>query len=299
MKKIYRITLAAILLATGIQSWAGNNGVGTFSIKTPNFVRPLVERWITEYSKVAPDVHFLLANGSVKPSEADINLVLDSNQGSTNKENPVVYFGQYAILPVTASTSDAARILTKKKLNESKLKKLFFIVDEFDDSEEKDKINQQVVIYSGSGSQSIAQAYASYFGLNSTSFKGKRISGDDAFLNTAINRDPQGVTFNALSNIFDLQSRKLKNGLTILPLDVKKSEAGIFASTANIDNVITTLEQDKIEGIPVERLGFRYSGKSEAVNQFLNWILTVGTGYNHQYGILSLDNKILTAQLNK
>ena len=35
----------------------------TYTINSPRFARPLVEKWIEEYAKVEPNVHFRLLNG--------------------------------------------------------------------------------------------------------------------------------------------------------------------------------------------------------------------------------------------
>jgi len=82
---------------------------------------------------------------------------------------------------------------------------------------------EKLVIYSGSNATSVAASFAHNFGEESSNFRGKRISGDDLFLNTALSKDPLGVSFNALPNIFDLQSRHIKDDLTIIGIDVKKN----------------------------------------------------------------------------
>ena len=129
------------------------------------------------------------------------------------------------MLPITARSSEAARLLEGKHLNAKKLKQLFFLDDEFEEDTKKNKAFQTIIIYSGSNASSVATPFAHNFGQQSSSFRGKRIAGDDLYLNTAIAKDPLGVTFNALSNVFDLQSRHLKSGLSLVGLDLKKDLA--------------------------------------------------------------------------
>ena len=255
----------ALVLSLGLNSaWAeGNHVDGTNNsvrtIKSPRFARPLVEKWIEEYA--------------------------------------IVYFGEFAVLPITASGSEAAKVLEGKHLNSKKLKQLFFLDDEFDEDVKKIKQFEQLVIYSGSNATSVASSFAHNFGEERSNFRGKRISGDDLFLNTALAKDPLGVSFNALPNIFDLQSRHVKSDLSIIGIDVKKNLEENFSDKATLDELITILENDRVSEVAIEKIGVSYNEGDEALNQFLQWVLTNGTKYNHEYGLLNLDNKV--AQIEK
>ena len=135
--------------------------------------------------------------------------------------------------------------------------------------------------------------------MESANFRGKRISGDDLFLNTAISKDPLGVTFNALSNIFDLKSRHLKGDLSLVGLDLKKDLENSFSDNGTLDDVLNILENGKPAEITVEKVGIRFNNADDAVNHFLQWVLENGTKFNHEYGLLNLDKKETNAQINK
>jgi hypothetical protein len=53
---------------------------------------------------------------------------------------------------------------------------------------------------------------------------------------------------------------------------------------------ITLLEEQKVELIPVQNIGFTYN-KKDSVKDFLKWIITDGQKYNHEYGFLNIDEK--------
>jgi hypothetical protein len=144
----------------------------------------------------------------------------------------------------------------------------------------------------------VASSFAHNFGEESTNFRGKRIAGDDLFLNTAIAKDPLGVSFNTLSNIFDLQSRHLKSELSLVGLDLKKEVAGSFSDKGSLDEVLTILENEKPAEVTVEKVAITYNGTDEAVSRFLQWVLENGTKYNHQYGLLNLNQRELSAQVS-
>jgi len=300
-----RLVLAiAVLFSISISaSWAENQATNTSNVryvKAPRFALPLVEKWISEYAKTQPGVEFQVAKGSQNKSNIDLNIVFN-NQDTKPEDfsHSIIYFGEFAVLPITASGSEAAKVLEGKHLNSKKLKQLYFEGDVFDEEAQKVKKFEKLVIYSGSNTTSIASSFAHNFGEESSNFRGKRISGDDLFLNTAISKDPLGVTFNALPNIFDLKSRHVKSDLTIIGIDVKKSLKDSFSDKATLDEVINALENGKVQEVAVEKIGVSFNIDDDATRQFLNWVLTAGTKYNHEYGLLNLDNKFVQVQLDK
>ena len=299
-----RIALAiAVLLSINISHiWAEGNSTNTSSVryvKAPRFARPLVEKWITEYAKTQPDVEFQIAKGNQNQDNIALNIVFDNQNTEREEFSHVVYFGEFAVLPITASGSEAAKVLEGKHLNSKKLKQLYFLNDDFDEDVKKNKQFEKLVIYSGSNASSVATSFAHNFGEESSNFRGKRISGDDLFLNTALIKDPLGVSFNALPNIFDLKSRHIKDNLTIIGIDVKKSLEDSFSDKATLDELILALENGKVSEVAVEKIGVSFNIADDAVNQFLSWVLAQGTKYNHEYGLLNLDNKLVQAQINK
>ena len=299
-----QIALAiAVLFSINISNiWAEGNSTNASSVryvKAPRFARPLVEKWITEYAKTQPGVEFQIAKGNQNQGNVDLNVVFDNQDTKSEDFSRVIYFGEFAVLPITASGSEAARVLEGKHLNSKKLKQLYFLNDDFDEDVKKIKQFENLVIYSGSNATSVASSFAHNFGEESSNFRGKRISGDDLFLNTALSKDPFGVSFNALPNIFDLKSRHIKNDLTIIGIDVKKSLEDSFSDKATLDELIFALENGKVSEVAVEKIGVSFNQNDDAINQFLSWVLSQGIKYNHEYGLLNLDNKLTQAQIEK
>ena len=288
-KGMKRTVLAiALVLSLGLNSnvWAegnevkGTNNTTVRTIKAPRFARPLVEKWIKEYAKTQPGVEFQIAKGQ---GNSDLNVVLEDNNFSQ-----IVFFGETAVLPITARSSEAARLLEGKHLNNKKLKQLFFLDDEFDEEVKKNKVFESITVYSGSNATSVASSFAHNFGEESSSFRGKRISGDDLFLNVALQKDPLGVSFNALPNIFDLESRHLKSDISLVALDVKKDVADSFSDNGTLDELLAALENGKESEVAIEKVGISVNTTDDEVNKFLEWVLAQGTKYNHEYGLLNL-----------
>lgn len=282
MKKILYI----IALVSGLGFNANAQDVETISLRVPEFARPLVENWTKEYLQEHPTLNFEFIKGKAQ-AERVIELTTDED---------AVSFGRYAILPVTTAGSEAARI-TSHRLNARKLRSLFF-VNEDEDEDELTDAQQKIHIYTGNSQLSASRLYASYLHQDETDYKGKKISGDDAFLTTAISRDPLGVTVNYLSNIFDLESRRPESALSLLPLDIDRHGRQVLES-ANLDDIIQLLEQHNYEEIPVGNIGFAYNHADMAMNDFVNWVLTAGTKDLHCYGMLSLSQNELTVQMQR
>ena len=297
MKKLVSI-IAAVLVLGLTNAWAEGNSTnsGVRTIKSPRFARPLIEKWIEEYAKTEPGVEFQIVKGSGNQDNIDLNVTFSDNQDSNEKLfSHIVYFGETAVLPITARSSEAARLLEGKHLNSKKLKQLFFLNDDFDEDVKKKVVStslhktfETITIYSGSNATSVASSFAHNFGEESSSFRGKRISGDDLFLNTALAKDPLGVSFNALPNIFDLESRHIKDNLSLVGLDVKKDLAESFSDNGTLDDLLTALENSKVSEVAIEKVGISVNNADDEVNKFLDWVLAQGTKYNHEFGLLNL-----------
>ena len=254
----------------------------TIGVKAPRFVRPLVERWVAEYQKSNADFDARFVQGS---QDSQLTLVLSEGQGNA-------YFGRYAIVPFTAKDSEAATLLAKKKLNNKRIKSVLFENEDLDD--EKEDKDSKFHIYTGNNSLSTSRPYAAAYGFTVADYKGKRISGDDKFLVQAISQDPLGLGINALGNLYDLNTRQVAGNVQIAALDADKKDQLLSANT--LDEVIQVLEDHAIEGIDIEKIGFTFDVNNPQLNRFVNWVLTDGQQYLHEYGLLVLSQKELAAQ---
>ena len=238
----------------------------TYAINSPRFARPLVEKWIEEYAKVEPGIHFRLLNGCGCTEETAL-YVLPFGSGDAETIDHGIVFAEYAILPFMAADSEAAQILGGHKFSCRRLCGIFFDHDTYVPEEELTKLEKRqkrLVVYSANNGASTTDPFAAFFNESKDNLRGKRISGDDLFLNTAVKKDPLGVSFNALSNLYDLNSRQLKDGLTIVPLDTKREIADAFSNRATLDTMIELLEQHAADNIPVGKVALAYKSLSKA-----------------------------------
>jgi ABC-type phosphate transport system substrate-binding protein len=280
---------------TGATAPAENQEV--VAIKGLRFVDALLEKWVAEYSRKHPGAALAIAGKDVQNPAIEVVPFVKPNDDELQAPATVVSFGKYAVLPIAGKDNALPDELKKKKLNEKRLKELFFEKDLLsDDNEPHSKEKYDATVYSGNSAYSVSHSFAGHFGYEVSSLKGKKIAGDDIYLNNAVRKDAKGISFNHLNYIFDIQSRQLNEGITLLPLDVKKEYAEIL-NAQDLDKTIQLLENKDIDLISVEELAFVLPEKvSASTLQFLEWTLSEGQEYLHSYGFLRLDDKTLSRQ---
>ena len=291
--KAFITVIATVVTLTASAATAQNDG--SITIKVNKASKALVEKWIEGYKAVNPDVQIALVSG--KNADADLTLI-SSHQEGVN----VTYVGRYALLPVTSTENPLLNDIQKKEWKSKDIKNLFFTAEDLDEEYEEEvegkhnKLKDKLTVYSGSSKTSLSSIFASHFGRTLDDLRGNRIAGDDLYLLSAINEDKASVTFNALSNLYDLSSRTLRSDLALLPLGVKASQREVLRS-GNHDETLELIENEEIDLIPVEDIGFIYNSFDTDIDNFLQWIIRDGQQYNHEAGFLHLTNKEVESQL--
>lgn len=218
--------------------------------------------------------------------QADIQVVV-SNQQALTLHQQTVAFGRLVVLPFANEGSEAAKAFGSKKLNKERLEHIYFNVDdeedEFGDYADADK---GMTIYSGNSQASVAVSFAEYFGQPIAAFRGKRIQGDDRFVNLAVSRDQKGIAINVLANLFDLNTRSLKEGIQLLNLDVKRDVQHAIEN-GNLDDLIASLEESRNDAVATSNISLSYDGQNEQARMFVDWVLREGVSLNHQFGLLN------------
>lgn len=299
MKKFRLIQLAIAVLLFSTVSFAQESKREVIYVESARFAIPLLEKWASEYEKEYPEVEIIFTKGRSSDEKADLSLVSSADDVTGGKSGQTVLLaGRYALLPVANAENPLLENSGRKGLNKDRLENLFFdkgVLDGLGDPSSEEQTGE-ITVYSGHKPESFAGAVAAHFGYSASDFRGRKISGDDVFLIHALLKDQTGIAFNSLNYVFDTETRELKEGLALLPLDLKKNEREIFAE-GNLDQTIALIEAQNIPLFPVENIGFVYKDNNRAAKEFLRWILSEGQSYNHEYGFLQTEETVLTAQL--
>lgn len=294
MKLLKSFAVIALLFVSGTVLRAESESKEVIYIKSERFVAPLIQKWIEEYKKVNHHVDIRIADKHIDAKDIRMQLTTTKEDLKAEKNELVNNWGRYALLPVANKESD---LLEKNKVNEKTLKAIFFEQDILD-KKNKERKEAAASVYSGARAASFSSTFASFFGVDNSDWKGKKIAGDDVFLINAIQKDQQGVTVNSLNYIYDLPKQELKANIAILPVASKKEHKEILEK-ANLHEVISLLETEKVELIPIDYLGFKYEKNNTEVRAFAKWILSEGIDFNHSYGFLKPEQEKLAADLNR
>jgi len=255
------------------------------------FTFPLVEKWLTEYKKTSSNLSFNLIPKAQNGETLDIRVVghvLDKSELKPGDE--VIVVSKFALLPVISEKNTIAQKSLKKGIKQDELKKIFF--EDPEDELEAAKNNTRYQVYTRNARVCSSIVFAKYFSDEPENIFGKSITGDDTHLLEMLRRDSLGITYNNLGYVYDLESRSLQKGLSVLPIDFNKNgklekEEQIYE---NLDLLISFLEKNtKKQYLPTENVFFVVNKKqSEELNKFIKWVQTEGQAYAHEYGFLSL-----------
>ncbi|MES2731149.1 MAG: hypothetical protein V4714_05350 [Bacteroidota bacterium] len=301
LRNLSILLLTAALPVIGFSQAQPNEKV---LITGTRFTYPLVEKWISEFKQAHPGIEIgLLPKGSAESATLSINAYKIPKEKL--KENfDYINIGRYVLLPIANSNNPLNQDFQKKGLKESEAKKLFFEeADAYLNEPKKEKKNAFVpTIYTREQKSCAPTAFANHFGFQQENITGKSITGDDRFLIQAIKKDSSGITYNNLGFIYDLSSRKVIEGIAVVPFDL--NDNGKLDASENfyssLDDVIKSVESAKPNAIPVENVTISFSKETAASNPnlklFLDFVLNQGQQFNHQFGFLTLEEQHLAKQ---
>jgi phosphate transport system substrate-binding protein len=256
------------------------------------FTYPIIEKWISEYKKVNPLAHIKIQYQKQKTDSVNLRIIAHTPENnSLNPGETYIEVNRYALLPVANEQNLSLKKAFKKGLWTDDFKKIFFIdsLAIFDvDPDQK----QKITVYAPIDQSSASIAFANHFGYKPSKIKGKKISGDEKYLISAIKRDSAGITFNSPGNIFDIQSRLLLPGIKLIPVDANDNgkldeDEKIIANLDELNTLLESSSQNSV--IPTENVGFikNKNNNNALLDNFIQWVLNEGQRYNHVYGFLN------------
>jgi phosphate transport system substrate-binding protein len=304
---LYAIS-AGVVLVSHLSSFAQEKVI----LSGSRFAYPIVERWISEYAKVNPDLQIRI-NPRGGPNADSASIIINAHELTPEEVRPgykVVNIARYVLLPVANEKNSRINTYRENGLNEKTAKKIFF--DKYDPFENRAdrKVNpkdqellKDLNVYTREQKACAPTTFAQHYGFEQADIRGKRIGGDDKHLITSILRDTAGITYNVPGYIYDLQTRKVKAGIAVIPLDLNNN--GKLDEQENIyntlDDLLTALEKKKISEIPHGYINLSYPqdlSQSKALGEFVLWILQEGHKYHSEYSFLNLENDVLNKQLS-
>lgn len=257
------------------------------------FTYPIIEKWILEFKKEHPEVPVQLAPlGTPAADSANLKIVSHDLSAKDLKEGETyLALAKYGLLPIANAKSPLVSYYKSKGLQEKDIENLFFT------EHIGEKINYKV--YTREQKSCAPISFAGNFGHDFSELSGTKIPGDDKALLNALRLDSLGISYNNLGYVYDIRTRKLAEGIQVLPVDLNHNgKIDADESFSTLDEVIKHYESTNSKLLATEDVNVIYSKKAEnpSLVLFLNWILNEGQQYNHAVGFLNFNASELDKQ---
>lgn len=257
------------------------------------FAYPLVQEWIDRFNQEYPDIQVVIeSRGSSDPSQYDILIEAYEQPDEVKQTREYVYIARYAVLPVANSKSEFAKAYVDKGLNKDLIIQLFFH-DIYADKEEQKEIKLAYTVYTRLQKAGAPIAFSKYFGYQQKDVKGKAIAGADEHLLKALLRDSTGISYLPLSLIYDRNTKKVVNGISVLPVDLSgngriSDEEKFYDDLTVVTKRLEDTSAKDLKNIPVEYLHFSVDkkGVNTSAITFLKWVISNGEKDLHHFGYL-------------
>lgn len=291
--------IAAVFVLASLMGYAQQNQNGIVKLRGTRLTYPLVNRWITEFKKDYPNINVSIAP-SAPADSIDFSIasyLLTSNDLQGNREGVAVT--RYVQLLIANSKRPGLTELQAKGVTEQDLNDLFFTNNKpaFLASSHS---ATPIELYVRDRPVCAVKAFSKHYGVDPKELKGTGIKGDDQDLAAAVRNDINGISFNNLGFIYNVTTRKISEGLAVIPQDLNNNgkvdkDEQIYET---LDNVINVIEKTNNPAFVVERVNFIFdkSLMNAAAGIFLNWVLSKGQQFNHALGFLAMNEVMLREQ---
>ena len=296
--KVRNIYLSILLLISFV-AYGQQQETGTVKLRGTKLTYPLIRKWIAEFSKEYPGIKVSIAQGA--PADS-IDFRIASyvlTEKDLGKDQHGVEVSRYVQLPVANIARPDLAELQVKGFTDKNLSDLFFNAKtpEFMESSSSPI---PVTLYVRDRPVCAVKAFAHHFGNDPEALKGTGIKGDDDDLAGAVRNDINGLSFNNLGFIYDVKTRKITEGLAVIPLDLNENGKvdGDEAIYATLDDVLNFIERTNHPKFVNEPVNFIFNKGSSNVNAgiFLDWVLSKGQEYQHDLGFVSVKQQVLSSE---
>ena len=288
---------AAFILSSFISPSASKKAAKkTVNISGTRFFFPLIEKWAEEFEKENPGIDVVVKSGI---ADKDI----EATGTPVSKENPekgkYTVVSRFSLVPIINEKNPAWGELQRRGLSKTDFEKIYFKGEEQQNNFVSNTgLTVPIRVYARGACASATFARRFGKGIDDLSNLDKGIEDDKVLLQNVLN-DSLGVAYNNLGFVYDLQTRKQKEGLKVVPIDLnangKVDKEEDFYN--NLDQLIQKLELTNLDLPPVGKMVFIYKETKPEVKAFVDWILSKGQKYNHGVGFLT-NEKQSTAQTN-
>lgn len=274
---------------------------GKITISGAFALYPLTVTWVEEFQKLHPNVTINVSAGGAGKGMTDalskmVDLGMFSKSVSPEEQAKGAWWiavAKDAVLPTINSNNPVLNTLKRKGLTRQKLYDIFIT----------GKIKtwgQATGTSSGADLQAFTRSdacgasdmWAKFLNnKKQEDIVGLGVNGDPGVAD-AVRKNVEGIGYNNLGFIYDMQSRKIYEGIDVVPLDL--NENGMIDPDENfydtMDDVMKAINEGRYPSPPARDLYFVAKGKPEnpLVLAFLRWVLTDGQKFVPEAGYVTI-----------
>ncbi len=159
-----------------------------------------------------------------------------------------------------------------------------------------------LTVYTRSDACGAAEMWGKFLDQSQESLGGIGVYGDPCIAD-AVKNEPNGIGFNNEIYVFDITSRKVFEGLAIIPLDLNQNHQIDADETfyGSLDQIMLAIALGKYPSPPTRDLYLISKGKpvNPLTIRFLQWILTDGQRFVSDAGYVQLSTEKVDSELLK
>ena len=273
---------------------------------------PLAVKWAEEFQKLHPRVTVNVSAGGAGKGMTDalskmVDLGMYSKSVSPEEQAKGAWWiavAKDAVLPTINAHNPVLADLKKKGLTRQKFYDIF-ISGNIKTWGQAVGNNSKVELsaFTRSDACGAADMWAKYLnGKKQEDIQGLGVNGDPGVAD-AVRRTPEGIGFNNLGFVYEMQTRKIYAGLDVVPIDLNGN--GMIDPDENfygtMDQVMKAINDGKYPSPPARDLYFVSGGKpsNKLVQTFLKWILGDGQKFVTEAGYVTIKPEQITSELQK
>ena len=273
---------------------------------------PLAVKWAEEFQKLHTHVIINVSAGGAGKGMTDaltkmVDLGMYSKAVSPEEQAKGAWWiavAKDAVLPTINANNPVLADLKQKGLTRQKFYDIFIsgkIKTWGQAVGSSSKANLQV--FNRSDACGAADMWAKYMNnKKQEDIQGLGVNGDPGVAD-AVKRNPDGIGFNNLGFIYEMQTRKVYPGLAVIPIDLNENgkidkDEDFYAS---MDSVMSAINTGKYPSPPARDLYLVSGGKptSPLVIYFLQWLMHDGQKFVHEAGYVTIMPDQVAAELKK
>ncbi len=260
------------------------------------FAYPLVQKWIDDFNQEYPDIQVIIeSRASADPTQYEVLIEAYEHTEEIKKDREYAYIARYAVLPVANSKSGLAKTYADKGLDKDLIVQLFFH-DIYADKEKQKEIKEPFTVYTRLQKAGVPVTFSNYFGYEQKDVKGKAIAGSDEHILKALLRDSTGLSYLPLSLIYNHETKKPVEGITVLPVDLSgngkvSDEEKFYNELPAVTKRFEEASSKDLNNVPLQYLHFsvdKKSKNSDAIT-FVKWVINNGQKDLNDFGYIKPD----------